>query len=272
MRLNRHFRRPAPAAQVELDAARGFGLLVRFAMLGAFFLGVLPSAHEALAQEQPQASTGSVTVTATAGKGCGGGTAEENRGGATVRPVRAGTTDKTDKTTAPAKISTVPFKGFLARARKLADEGKLDLSKRQTITIEGERREDGSLANPVITGESASNPHFRRTAQEFVAALGESRVLQPLEGVSRVSMTFTLDGERFNATTASETPDAARAEEMARGYRVMVNVARLMRRGTPEAAVINGMKVSSSGKQLLMTLDTTREAMGNLLLKQITPN
>jgi hypothetical protein len=49
-------------------------------------------------------------------------------------------------------------------------------------------------------------------------------------------------------------------------------VAKFMRRGTGEAAVINGMKVSASGKQLLMNLDTTREAMGNLMLKQITPN
>jgi hypothetical protein len=85
-------------------------------------------------------------------------------------------------------------------------------------------------------------------------------------------MTFTLDGERFTAHTASDTPSAARAEEMARGYRMMLNIGRMMRRGTPEGAVLAGMKLSSSGKQLVMNLDTTREAMGNLLLKQVTPD
>jgi|GEM_PF-1330124 len=263
MRLNRISPRPAlRAAPAEIEVARGFGLLVRFAVLGAFVLGALPSAPEGLARAQARRSGADVSAAGVKGaKGAKGGAAAPADKGA-----------KGDKAAAPARISTAPFKAFLARARKLADEGKLDLSKRQAITIEGDRRQDGTLVNPVITGDSASNPHFRRTAQEFVAALDESHVLQPLEGVSRVTMTFTLDGERFSAHSASEAADEARAEEMARGYRVMVNVAKLMRRGTAEGAVINGMKVSANGKQLLMTLDTTREAMGNLLLKQITPN
>jgi hypothetical protein len=259
MRPNRNFQRPAhtSAASAELEAIRGSSLLVRFAVLGALVLGVLPATGEALAQTHA---------------GTGGGVVVGGKGGATAADNRGGNPAKADGPAAPARVSTAPFKAFLARARKLAAEGKLDLSKRQSITVEGDRRVDGTLANPVIGGESAANPHFRRTAQEFVTALDESHVLQPLEGVSRVRMVFTLDGERFSAHTASVTPDEARAEEMARGYRVMVNVARLMRRGTPEGAVISGMKISSSGKQLLMTLDTTREAMGNLLLKQITPN
>ncbi|HZI19640.1 MAG TPA: hypothetical protein VEY09_13705 [Pyrinomonadaceae bacterium] len=269
MRLNKIFQRPAhaPAAHVELDAARGFRLLVRFAVLGAFVLGALPAAPEAAARAQARRS--GADVSAAGAKGAKGGTV--SRPGNAAKSGRPAASDKA-ASDAPARISTAPFKVFLSRARKLADEGKLDLSKPQSITIEGDRREDGTLANPVITGDSASNPHFRRTAQEFVAALDESHVLQPLEGVSRVRMTFTLDAERFSAHTASETPAETRAEEMARGYRVMVNMARLVRRGTPEGAVLSGMKVSSSGKQLLMTLDTTREAMGNLMLKQITPN
>ncbi|MDQ3805589.1 MAG: hypothetical protein M3416_17385 [Acidobacteriota bacterium] len=172
----------------------------------------------------------------------------------------------------PAKINMAPFRAFLARSRRLKEQGKLDLSKRQALTVEVDRAEDGTLSNAVITGASAANPHFRAVAQDFVQSLSESRALQPLEGVSRVRMTFTLDGDSFTAHTASETPSAARAEEMARGYRVMLNVARMVRRGTPEAPILNNMKISASGKQLVMNLDTTREAMGNLLLKQVTPN
>ena len=208
--------------------------MARAAVLGAFVFGVLPGGVEVFAQK--------------AGAGVSAGVKR------------------------PGKINMAPFRAFLTRSKRLVDQGKVDLSKRQTITVEADRAEDGTLSNPVVTGESSSDPKLRAVAQDFVQSLSESRALQPLEGVSRVRMTFTLDGERFSAHTASETPAEARAEEMARGYRVMVNMARLMRRGTPEGAVINGMKVSSSGKQLLMTLDTTREAMGNLLHKQVTPN
>ena len=207
---------------------------MRAAVVGAFVLGVLPASAEAAVFAQAR------RVDAAAGK--------------------------------PAKINMAPFRSFLARARRLHGQRKLDLSKRQSLTVEADRAEDGTLSNPVITGESASNPHFRAVAQDFVASLSESRALGPLESVSRVSMTFTLDGERFTAHTLSETPSEARAEEMARGYRMMLNLGRMMRRGTPEGVVLGGMKLSASGKHLVMNLDTTREAMGNLLLKQVTPD
>jgi hypothetical protein len=208
--------------------------IARAAFVGAFVLGVLPSAGGARALGQ-----------------------KTGPGAAAAKP---------------ARINMAPFRAFLGRSKRLMDQGKLDLSKRRALTVEADRADDGTLSNHSITGESAADAHFRAVAQDFVNSLSESRALQPLEGVSRVQMTFTLDGERFTAATASETPSEARAEEMARGYRMMLNVARMMRRGTPEAPVLNNMKISSSGKQLVMNLDTTREAMGNLLLKQVTPN
>ena len=210
--------------------------IARAAVLGAFVFGVLPAGADGLAFAQK---------------------------------VDAGVNAGVKK---PAKINMAPFRAFLTRSKRLMDAGKLDLSKRRVLTVEADRADDGTLSNPTVTGESSADPHFRAVAQDFVQSLSESRALQPLEGVSRVQMTFTLDGERFTAVTASETPSEARAEEMARGYRMMLNVARMMRRGTPEAPVLTGMKISSSGKQLVMNLDTTREAMGNLLLKQVTPN
>lgn len=212
---------------------------IRVAVVGAIVLGVLPgAAADGLIFAQAQKAG----VSADAGAG------------------------------RQARMNMSPIRAFLVRTRGLKDRGKLDLSKPRTLTVDVDRAEDGTLSNPVITGASASDPNFRAVAQDFVTSLSESRALQPLEGVSHVRMTFTLDGERFSAHTASDTPSAARAEEMARGYRMMLNIGRMMRRGTPEGAVLAGMKLSSSGKQLVMNLDTTREAMGNLLLKQITPN
>jgi hypothetical protein len=216
-----------------------------YVMLGVFVLGVLPLTPDGLVFDV-QAQKADAGATAT------------NGGAAAKKPV---------------KVNTSPFKAFIARSKKLKDAGKLDLSKPREITVEADRNEDGTVSNAVITGEAAGDPNIKKVALDFVSTLNESRALNFLEGVSRVRMNFALDGERFKVVSHAEAPTEARATEMARGYRTLINVARLMKRGgDDEAVVLNNMKISASGKQLVMNLDTPREAMGNLLLKQITPN
>ncbi len=208
--------------------------LVRFVVIGAFVFGVLPAPGGALLFAQPQKAATNVNK-------------------------------------AP-RVNAAPLRAWLAQAKRQKDAGRLDLAGPRAVTIEAARAEDGTLSNAVITGPSARDPQMRKLAQDFVAALNQSRALGFLQDVSHVRMNFALDGERFKTDSASDAPTAQRAEEMARGYRAMINVARLVRRGTDEAAVLNNMKFSSNGKQLLMSLDMPREQMGNLLLKQITPN
>jgi pyruvate/2-oxoglutarate dehydrogenase complex dihydrolipoamide acyltransferase (E2) component len=218
------------------------GRLARFAVVGAFVLGLLPASAEVMAQAQKAGAVTDAGASKTAAKAEGG------------------------------KVNMGPIKAFLTRARRLNEQGKLDLSKPQLLTVEGDRREDGTLTNVTITGESASQPEFKRVAEDFVLSLNDSRALAFLNDVSHVRMNFVLDSARFRAETASDAPSEVRAAEMARGYRVLVNAGRLVRRGTDEGAVLNNMKVSASGKQLLMNLDMPREQLGNILLRQITPN
>jgi hypothetical protein len=231
----------ASAAERGRDG-QSAGRLARFAVLGAFVFGVLPVSAEVLAQAQKAGSIADAGASKTAAKAEG------------------------------SKVNMGPIRAFLTRAKKLNEQGKLDLSKPQVLTVEGDRQTDGTLTNVTIAGESASNPDFKRIAEDFVSSLNESRALAFLNDVSHVRMNFALDAARFRAETASDAPSETRAVEMARGYRVLVNAGRLVRRGTDEGAVLNNMKVSSSGKQLLMNLDMPREQLGNLLLRQITPN
>ena len=240
----------APAPQGRAEAAR---TLARFAVLSAFVLGVAPGGWAALAQAR---KTGGVAAADAGVKK----TAKTEEPKAAASPVGS------------TRVNVKPIKAFLARSKRLHEQGKLDLSKARSIVVEGDRQEDGTLTNVRIAGESAADPTLRAVAQDFVASVNDSHALAFLSDVSRVSMTFTLDGERFRATTASDAPSEARAEEMARGYRMLVNVGRIARRGTDEGAILNNMKVSSSGKQLLMNLDMPREQMGNILMRQITPN
>jgi hypothetical protein len=227
------------AAAQSSDGARP---LVRLAVVGAFVLGATPAFARLVAQAQKVGSVADAGVSKSAPK------AEA------------------------AKVNLAPIKAFIARSRRLHEQGKLDLSKPQTIVVEGDRQEDGSLTNVQITGESASNAVMRGVAQDFVSSVNDSHALAFLDDISHVKMAFTLDGERFTAHTASDAPNEARAEELARGYRMMLNFGRLAKRGTDEGVVLNNMKVSSSGKQLLMNLDMPREQMGNILLRQITPH
>lgn len=242
---------PGEAPQGRGEAAR---LFARFAVLGAFVLGIVPGGWAALAQARKS----------------GGGVATTDAG------VKKTSKSETPKGEGPesggTKVNTKPIKAFLARSKRLHEEGKLDLSKPHSIVVVGDRQQDGTLTNVQITGDSAADPALRAVAQDFVNSVNDSHALAYLSDVSRVSMTFTLDGERFKALTTSDAPSEARAEEMARGYRMFLNVGRLAKRGTDEGALMSGMKVSASGKQLLMNLDMPREQMGNILLRQITPN
>jgi hypothetical protein len=246
------------------DGPQGRGeaahLFARFAVLGAFVLGVVPGGWAALAQARKT----------------GGGVAATDAGVKKTSKSEAPKGAAAAKTEGPrsegTKVSVKPIKAFLARSKRLHEEGKLDLSKQYSILVAGDRREDGTLTNVQITGESAADPNLRAVAQDFVNSLNDSHALAVLTDVSRVSMNFTLDGERFKALTTSDAPSEARAEEMARNYRMLLNVGRLAKRGTDEGVLMSGMKVSASGKQLLMNLDMPREQLGNILLRQITPN
>jgi pyruvate/2-oxoglutarate dehydrogenase complex dihydrolipoamide acyltransferase (E2) component len=242
--LNTLFAAAAERGRAGGDSA---GRLARFAVVGAFVFGVLHAPAEVTAQAQKAGAVADTGASRTAAKAVGG-KAEGN------------------------KVNMGPIKAFLARARRLNEQGKLDLSGPRVLTVEGDRQEDGTLTNVSVAGESASNAEFKRVAEDFVSSLNESRALAFLTDVSHVRMSFTLDGERFQTETAADAPSEARAAEMARGYRVLVNAGRLVRRGTDEGALLNRTKVSSNGKQLLMTFDMPREQLGNILLRQITPN
>lgn len=246
--FNTIFHAGGAAPQGRGEAA---SLFARFAVLGAFVLGVVPGGWAALAQARRSADAAGVKKTAKAEAP----KAETPRAGAEK-----------------SKVDVKPIKAFLARSRRLHEQGKLKLSEPQSVVVEGDRAADGTLTNVRIGGDSAADPVMRAVAQDFANSVNQSRALAFLTDVSHVRMTFVLENERFKALTASDAPSEARAEEMARGYRMLINVGRLARRGTDEGAILSGMKVSASGKQLLMNLDMPREQMGNILLRQITPN
>jgi hypothetical protein len=59
---------------------------------------------------------------------------------------------------------------------------------------------------------------------------------------------------------------------MAGSYNNLLALGRIFRNGKRERVILNNMTVTSSGKQLVLKLEMSRAELGNLLLKQVTPN
>ena len=125
--------------------------LARFAVLGAFVFGVLPASVTGLAQAQKAGASGGAGMKKTAKTGA---VKSEGPKSASSKPESA--------KPANAKVDIGPIRAFITRAKTLSDEGKLDLTKPQTITVEGDRQTDGTLTNVEITGASAASPESRR--------------------------------------------------------------------------------------------------------------
>ncbi|HYP53892.1 MAG TPA: hypothetical protein VEQ42_10160, partial [Pyrinomonadaceae bacterium] len=169
------------------------------------------------------------------------------------------------------KFDTRPLKEILRRGARMHRRGELNLASAAALTVEADINEDGTLAAPQIsfTGGDAALKNF---AHEFVAALNESRVFGALEGVRHVRLNLALDGQNFDADALATAATPEQAERLSSGYNTLLQLARIARRNRPESVVYNNMTVSSSGKQLSLKLDMTREALGNLLSRHVTPN
>lgn len=164
-----------------------------------------------------------------------------------------------------------PLKQLLRKGARMHRSGELNLASAAAFTVEADIGDDGTLQTPQVsfTGGDAALKGF---AHELVSALSESRLFGAMEGVRHVRLNLALDGQNFNADALADAATPEQAERLSSGYNTLLVLARVARRSRPESVVFNNMTVSSSGKQLSLKLDMTREALGNLLSKQVTPN
>ncbi|HEV2765094.1 MAG TPA: hypothetical protein VGV38_19080 [Pyrinomonadaceae bacterium] len=166
--------------------------------------------------------------------------------------------------------NTRAFRELLAKARRMRERGELNLDGAASLAVEADMNDDGSLSNQ--TSAFNGDDSLRGLAQEFVRALDESRVLAHLKGVRHVRVTLALDGQNFTARADADTDTPEQAAQMARTHDALFAFARIANRGREAAVVYNNLTATASGKQLVLNLNLTREALGNLLFKQVTPN
>ena len=238
---------------------RPVAAMLRYAVLGAVALSILPASAAASLPARAQDKSGT--------------RADSEPQRAPARPPAQEPAFVRDDggVQRPPRVNTQPFKDLLLKAKRLYDAGQLDLSRTVELSAEADRADDGTLTNIRLSG-LAGAPVQRELATEVVAAISHSRLLQFLEGVPYLRLKFVLDQQRLAITSSAEVASEDRARQMANGYGGLLAIARFRERERPSGVVWNRMGFRADGKQFAVTLEMSREEAGQLLLQLITPN
>jgi len=166
--------------------------------------------------------------------------------------------------------SAAPFLKVLLKASSLHRDGLISSDDTFEVTFEAERAQDGSLHNLKLTSVAAVNPRWPDLMRDLVAAVGESRLLAPLEDAERLSLTFRLDDRRGAfAGLNFEARSADRAAQLQNAYTALLQLAAASQRGRPEEVLFRAANVTANGKQFALTLEMPREQLGNLLRRSL---
>ena len=166
--------------------------------------------------------------------------------------------------------ATTPFMRVLVRAASLHRDGLISSADTFEVTFEALRARDGSLSDVKVTSVAAVNPRWPELMRDLVAAVGESRLLAPLEDAERLSFTFRLDDRRGAfAGLNFEAPSAERASQLKNTYTRLLQLAAPWKHGWPEGLIFSGASATANGKQFALTLEMPREQLGNLLRRSL---
>jgi hypothetical protein len=167
------------------------------------------------------------------------------------------------------EINSRPFKDLLTKGKEMKDKGDINLNGTLELTVMAERKPDGTLDDIRIEG-AASDEKLNKLAENFIAAVSDSKVLVVLEGASRLTMKLKLDQENLSVRVVGELESPERARDMALGYGLLLAGARLKKSGTNEGEIWNSVKLDASGDEIILTFNMSRAAAGTLLAKQAT--
>jgi hypothetical protein len=170
----------------------------------------------------------------------------------------------------PKPINKKPFIDWLAEAKKRKDSGAIDLNGEIEIVAEAEGiGPDGKLVEAEVTPKSG-DPNLYEPAKQLVQAVSDSGALSFLGGTGHISMTFKMDGTDISVSITTEMTSEAEATKKAEGYSSLLSASSIFKVGGEEAAAIyKNTKVSSNGKQIILSFTMPRQTAGDMLKKQI---
>jgi hypothetical protein len=172
------------------------------------------------------------------------------------------------ETPKPANINSRPFTRLAEKGRMMAEAGRLGRDARLDFVATVELNEDGSF-NPgtaKFEWREAGDEYLVELAQQFVTAIGQSKLLGVLHGRAKTArITGRLDPQNVALGLEADFTSERDAEQMAVGYGTLFSFGRRSKEGTPEGTLYGAVKFSSEGKVFKAAFGMPKEAAAKLV-------
>ncbi|HLE62800.1 MAG TPA: hypothetical protein VI750_06670 [Pyrinomonadaceae bacterium] len=179
------------------------------------------------------------------------------------------------------EVNTRPLKDWLARANQLKEKGQLDLGSTVEITIAATLTSNCKLAEPKLVQRSG-DARLIDVAKDMVSAIGDSGMLSFLRDPSKIKdpdelrcdeiplqLSVKLDQAEISARVESQADSPDRAAQMADGYSRLLAIGQLLKRGKDEELLYKSTRITSEGKQIVVSFTMPRQTAGEMLKKQL---
>ena len=172
------------------------------------------------------------------------------------------------------EINRKPLKDLVAQTNDLKNKGKLDLGQSFDIRIEADLDAQGRLINPTVTRKSG-DATLVDLSTRAIGVLNETGLvatyLKFLSEGRPLKVTFAInqDQDHLNATIESEVNSEDGAQQKAKTLNGALLLGRVTRDGKDEAILMQSTVVSSEGKKVIVKFTMARQAVEDLLKKQL---
>ena len=171
------------------------------------------------------------------------------------------------------EINRKPLKDLVAETNDLKNQGKLDLGQAFDLRIDADLDAQGQLSKPTVTRKSG-DPTLVDLSTRAIGVLNETGLVVYLKYLSegkplKVTFVISQDQDHLNATVESEV----NSEDVARQKVTTMNLALVLgqaaRDGKDEAILMRSTSVSSEGKRVVVKFKMPRQAVEDLLKRQL---
>jgi hypothetical protein len=174
------------------------------------------------------------------------------------------------------EINRQPLKDLASYANNLKKDGKLDLDQSFEVAVEAELDQTAKLQNPVFTQKSG-DPSLVDLAGKMIAALNDSRILVLLKALNegkptKVVFVIRQDQSELVARIESDVSSEQSAKQKAGVFNLMLAAGEKARKGKDEAVLMRNTAASADGNKVIFTFSMPRQAVGEMIKKQIASN
>lgn len=176
------------------------------------------------------------------------------------------------------ELNRKPLVDYGQRVEQLQKDKKVDLTKPFHIIIEGDLSKDGKLLNAKatpISGDAALNA----LATELIGVMNDSNILSYLKALTkdapkgrRIKFDVSQDDKELKALVTTETESDVKANKLSSGMNGLIFSGKMLRpanQGKVEGVILEQVKVTSSGNQVLINFGMDKEKVTKLIQDQL---